>query len=414
MASNQCENKVRVLRIIGRLNVGGPSIHVVNLSAGLDPNRFEQLLVIGRESRAEGSMLDHALSRGVWPHRISEIVTSFNLAPRDAKAMALLWSLMRRYRPHIVHTHTAKAGLLGRLAARLAGVPIVVHTFHGHVLHGYYGPVRNWALRRMERSLAWLSDRLVTVSEQVKQDLVRYGVAGANKIIVIPLGLDLEPFLDARGRRGEFRRELGFAPDARLIGIVGRLFPIKNHALFIEAAARIAAVEPAARFVVVGDGTLRPALAQQARRLGIGDRVLFTGWRTDLPRIYADLDVLVVSSNNEGTPLSAIEAMGARCPVVATRVGGIPDIITDELTGRLVLPGEVEGIAGAVLDLLADPENALRIAGNAMTAARQRFDVKRLIQDMDGLYRELLDEKAIRSGAVAHTERMVNNETVNI
>lgn len=414
MASNQCENKVRVLRIIGRLNVGGPSIHVVNLSAGLDPNRFEQLLVIGRESRAEGSMLDHALSRGVWPHRISEIVTSFNLAPRDAKAMALLWSLMRRYRPHIVHTHTAKAGLLGRLAARLAGVPIVVHTFHGHVLHGYYGPVRNWALRRMERSLAWLSDRLVTVSEQVKQDLVRYGVAGANKIIVIPLGLDLEPFLDARSRRGEFRRELGFAPDARLIGIVGRLFPIKNHALFIEAAARIAAVEPAARFVVVGDGTLRPALAQQARRLGIGDRVLFTGWRTDLPRIYADLDVLVVSSNNEGTPLSAIEAMAARCPVVATRVGGIPDIITDELTGRLVLPGEVEGIAGAVLDLLADPENALRIAGNAMTAARQRFDVKRLIQDMDGLYRELLDEKAIHSGAVAHTERMVNNETVNI
>jgi glycosyltransferase involved in cell wall biosynthesis len=341
-------------------------------------------------------------------------VTSFNLAPRDAKAMALLWSLMRRYRPHIVHTHTAKAGLLGRLAARLAGVPIVVHTFHGHVLHGYYGPVRNWALRRMERSLAWLSDRLVTVSEQVKQDLVRYGVAGANKIIVIPLGLDLEPFLDARSRRGEFRRELGFAPDARLIGIVGRLFPIKNHALFIEAAARIAAVEPAARFVVVGDGTLRPALAQQARRLGIGDRVLFTGWRTDLPRIYADLDVLVVSSINEGTPLSAIEAMAARCPVVATRVGGIPDIITDELTGRLVLPGEVEGIAGAVLDLLADPENALRIAGNAMTAARQRFDVKRLIQDMDGLYRELLDEKAIRSGAVAHTERMVNNETVNI
>jgi glycosyltransferase involved in cell wall biosynthesis len=207
---------------------------------------------------------------------------------------------------------------------------------------------------------------------------------------------------------------LGFAPDARLIGIVGRLFPIKNHALFIEAAARIAAVEPAARFVVVGDGTLRPALAQQARRLGIGDRVLFTGWRTDLPRIYADLDVLVVSSNNEGTPLSAIEAMAARCPVVATRVGGIPDIITDELTGRLVLPGEVEGIAGAVLDLLADPENALRIAGNAMTEARQRFDVKRLIQDMDGLYRELLDEKAIHSGAVAHTERMVNNETVNI
>lgn len=414
MASHHGDNKFRVIRVIGRLNVGGPSIHVVNLSAGLDPNRFEQLLVIGRESSAEGSMLDYALSRGVWPHRISEIVTSFNLAPRDAKALARLWSMMRRYRPHIVHTHTAKAGLLGRLAARLAGVPIVVHTFHGHVLHGYYGPVQNWALRRMERSLAWLSDRLVTVSEQVKRDLIGYGVAGAKKITVIPLGLDLEPFLGARSRRGEFRRELGLGERAKLIGIVGRIFPIKNHALFIDAAARIAAVEPAARFVVVGDGALRSTVEAQTRRLGIVERVIFTGWRADLPRIYADLDMLVVSSNNEGTPLSAIEAMATSCPVVATRVGGVPDIITDEVTGRLVFPGDAEGIAGAALDLLADPEKASRIGRNAMIAARQRFGVKRLIKDMDRLYRELLDEKAIRGAAVEPLEGRVGNETVQI
>jgi len=414
MASHHGEKKFRVFRVIGRLNVGGPSIHVVNLSAGLDPNRFEQLLVIGRESSAEGSMLDYALSRGVWPHRISEIVTSFNLAPRDAKALARLWSMMRRYRPHIVHTHTAKAGLLGRLAARLAGVPIVVHTFHGHVLHGYYGPVQNWALRRMERSLAWLSDRLVTVSEQVKRDLIGYRVAGAKKITVIPLGLDLEPFLGARSRRGEFRRELGLGERAKLIGIVGRIFPIKNHALFIDAAARIAAVEPAARFVVVGDGALRPTVEEQTRRLGIVERVIFTGWRADLPCIYADLDMLVVSSNNEGTPLSAIEAMATSCPVVATRVGGVPDIITDEVTGRLVVPGDAEGIARAALDLLADPEKASRIGRNAMIAARQRFDVKRLIKDMDRLYRELLDEKAIRGAAVEPLEGRVENETVQI
>ena len=408
------EDKIRVLRVVGRLNVGGPSIHVVNLSAGLDPNRFDQVLVVGRESRAEGSMLDYALSRGVWPHRISEIVTSFKLTPDDARALHRLWSLMRAYRPHIVHTHTAKAGLLGRLAARLAGVPIVVHTFHGHVLHGYYGPVRNWALRRMERSLSWLTDRLVTVSERVKQDLIGYGVASAKKIIVIPLGLDLEPFLNARSRRGGFRREMGFSADTKLIGIVGRIFPIKNHALFIESAARIAAVERLARFVVVGDGTLRIALEDQARRLGIAERVVFTGWRNDLPQIYADLDVLVVSSDNEGTPLSAIEAMATSCPVVATRVGGIPDIITDDVTGSLVLPGEAEGIASAVFDLLADSEKALRIGANAMAAARERFDVKRLIKDMDGLYRELLNEKAIRGCAVDLIETRVKNETVNI
>jgi len=373
----------------------------------LDPSRYEQLLVIGHESPAEGSMLDYALSRGVWPHRIQEIVTAFNLAPRDGIALKRLFSLMRLYRPHIVHTHTAKAGLLGRIAARLAGVPIIVHTFHGHVLHGYYGPVQNWALRRMERTLAWFSHRLVTVSEQVKKELVEYGVAGAERITVIPLGLDLEPYLDAGARRGEFRREMGLSSDAKLVGIVGRIFPVKNHALFLESAARIAAAEPVARFVIVGDGLLRFALEQQARDLGIADRVLFTGWRSDLAPIYADLDVLVVSSNNEGTPLSAIEAMAASCPVVATRVGGVPDLISDYESGRLVPPRDAKALAGAVLDLLHHPEMAQAMGRNAMIAARERFDVKRLVHDVDHLYRELLDERAIRLEAVEQAQARV-------
>ena len=407
MASHSAQDKIRVLRVIGRLNVGGPSIHVVNLAAGLDPSRYEQLLVIGHESQAEGSMLDYALSRGVWPHRIQEIVTAFNLAPRDGVALKRLFSLMRLYRPHIVHTHTAKAGLLGRIAARLAGVPIIVHTFHGHVLHGYYGPVQNWALRRMEKSLAWFSHRLVTVSEQVKKELIEYGVARADRITVIPLGLDLEPYLHAETRRGEFRREMGLSSGARLVGIVGRIFPVKNHALFLESAARIAAAEPAARFVVVGDGMLRFALEQQARELGIADLVLFTGWRSDLARIYADLDVLVVSSNNEGTPLSAIEAMAASCPVVATRVGGVPDLISDYESGRLVPPRDAKALAGAVLDLLHNPEKAQAMGRNAMISARDRFDVKRLVHDVDHLYRELLDEKAIHLEAVEHVQLRV-------
>jgi glycosyltransferase involved in cell wall biosynthesis len=407
MASHSAQDKIRVLRVIGRLNVGGPSIHVVNLVAGLDPSRYEQLLVIGHESPAEGSMLDYALSRGVWPHRIQEIVTAFNLAPRDGIALKRLFSLMRLYRPHIVHTHTAKAGLLGRVAARLAGVPIIVHTFHGHVLHGYYGPVQNWALRRMERTLAWFSHRLVAVSEQVKKELVEYGVAGPERITVIPLGLDLEPYLDAGVRRGEFRREMGLSSGAKLVGIVGRIFPVKNHALFLESAARIATAEPVARFVIVGDGLLRFALEQQARDLGIAERVVFTGWRSDLAPIYADFDVLVVSSNNEGTPLSAIEAMAASCPVVATRVGGVPDLISDYESGRLVPPRDAEALAGAVLDLLHHPEMAQAMGRNAMIAARERFDVKRLVHDMDHLYRELLDERAIRLEAVEQAQARV-------
>jgi hypothetical protein len=164
LAFRNTEDRIKVLRIIGRLNVGGPAIHVVNLTAGLNPLRYQSLLVAGSENEAEGSMFDFALSGGVKPTVIPEIVTAFSLAPRDAKALWKLYWLMHKERPHIVHTHTAKAGFLGRLAARLARVPVIVHTFHGHVLHGYYGPVKNALLRRVEQSLAWSTDRLVTVS----------------------------------------------------------------------------------------------------------------------------------------------------------------------------------------------------------------------------------------------------------
>ena len=395
MVREYANDKIKVLRVIGRLNVGGPAIHVVNLTAGLDPVRYQPLLVAGRENEAEGSMLDFALFHGVRPTVIPEIVTAFNLAPRDARALVKLYTVIRREKPHIVHTHTAKAGFLGRVAARLAGVPVIVHTFHGHVLHGYYGPMKNELLRRVEQSLAWVTDRLVTVSEQVKNELVGYGIAKAEKISVVPLGFDLDPFLNSHAQQGEFRRELSLSDEHKLVGIVGRIFPIKNHALFLESAARIAVQEPAARFVIVGDGVFRPNLENQARQHGITDRVLFTGWRRDLPRIYADLNVLVVSSDNEGTPVSAIEAMASSCPVVATRVGGLPDLIEDQKTGRLVPPRDAEALASAVLDLLNNPQTACELGQNAMEAVRQRFTVQRLLSDMDHLYTELLEEKAI-------------------
>jgi len=396
-------HKAKVLRIIGRLNVGGPAIHVVNLTAGLDPTRYHSLLVAGSENEGEGSMLDFALAHDVRPTVIPEIVTAFRLAPRDAKALWKLYSLIRRQRPHIVHTHTAKAGFLGRIAARLAGVPIIVHTFHGHVLHGYYGPVKSGLLCLLERSLAWCTDRLVTVSEEVKRDLVRYGVAAEEKIAVIPLGFDLDPFLNAYTQQGGFRREMSFGKEIKLVGIVGRIFPIKNHRLFLQSAARIAIHEPAARFVIVGDGDLRTAVEQQAHELGIADRVLFTGWRRDLSGIYADLDVLVVSSDNEGTPVSAIEAMASSCPVVATRVGGLPDLINDHKTGLLVPPRDADALASAVLDLLHNPPTARELGHNAREFVRRRFTVERLITDVDRLYSKLLQEKDADASA---TERL--------
>jgi lipopolysaccharide/colanic/teichoic acid biosynthesis glycosyltransferase/glycosyltransferase involved in cell wall biosynthesis len=392
---NAVPGKIKILRVIARMNVGGPAIHVVNLTVGLDAARFQSILVTGTENPGEGSLLDLALAHGIEPVVIPEIVGQATLKPRDWKALIALYRLMRREQPHIVHTHAAKPGVLGRVAARLAGVPVVVHTFHGHILHGYYGPLMTWLLRRMERTLARSSDRIIAVSEQVKQDLVRYGVASPEKISVIPLGFNLQPFLDSGKHRGALYRELGLTNGARLIGIVGRIFPIKNHRLFLEAAARVAAEESSARFVVVGDGALRPEMEAHARRLGIADRVAFTGWRRDLPRIYPDLDVLVVSSKNEGTPVSAIEAMASACPVVATRVGGLPDLIEDGETGRLVPSEDAPALAAAILRVLRDKEAAQQMARVARERVSERFRAERLIGDIDRLYSELLMEKGV-------------------
>jgi glycosyltransferase involved in cell wall biosynthesis len=303
-----------------------------------------------------------------------------------------LYRLIRRERPHIVHTHTAKAGFVGRLAARLARVPVVVHTFHGHILHGYYSPRKTQLLRRMERILARMTDRIIAVSEQVKHDLVTYSVAPAETILVVPLGLELEPFLDGSQSRGTFRRELNLKEGERLVGIVGRLFPIKNHRLFLDAAALMARQELAAHFVVVGDGALRLEMEQYAQALDIADRVIFTGWRHDLPRIYADLDVLAVTSNNEGTPVSAIEAMAAGCPVVATQVGGLPDLIDDGETGYLVPPGDAQAVSAAMLRLLREPEVARHMGQTARTLVQERFAAQRLVNDMARLYPELLGQ----------------------
>ncbi len=387
--------KIKIVRVIARLNVGGAAIHVVLLHTRLNPARFESVLVSGSENPGEGSMLGLAVSHGVHPVMIPEMVGDARFTLRDLRALIKLYRLLRVERPDIVDTHTAKAGFLGRLAARLAGVPVVVHTYHGHLLHGYYNPVTAWLLRLMERALGRWTDCIIAVSDQVKRDLIAYHVAPREKIAVMHLGFDLQPFLDCPAHRGHFRRELGLTNGARLVGIVGRIFPIKNHRLFIDAASHVAARDPSARFVIVGDGVLRPAVEERARELGLADRVIFTGWRHDLPLIYADLDILVVSSNNEGTPVSVIEAMAAGRPVVGTRVGGLPDLIVHGQNGYLVDPQDADGLAEAILRLLNDQDTAHRMGRAGREAARQRFTIDRLASGMEQLYHRLAVGKGI-------------------
>jgi glycosyltransferase involved in cell wall biosynthesis len=388
----EAEGGLRVLRLFSRLNIGGPSLHVILLSAGLRPLGYDTRLVVGRESPREGNLLAFAAERNVVCETMAGL--GREIAPlQDLRALFGLVRLMRRWRPAIVHTHTAKAGLLGRLAARAARVPTVVHTYHGHVLRGYFPPAKEALFRRLETFLARAADALVAVSEAVKQDLVELGVAEARKIRVIPLGLELTPLLGELPR-GVLRREAGIAADAPLVGMVGRLVPIKDGPTFLQAARLVRERRPEVRFALVGDGEERPALEAQCRALGLEASVTFFGWKRELAPVYGDLDVVVNASRNEGTPVSLIEALAAARPVVATRVGGTPDLLGGGERGRLVPPGEPGALAEAVLETLEGSEATRLKARAGREHVRAQHSSERLFRDVDALYRELRAQRA--------------------
>lgn len=380
-------DKIRICRVITRLNIGGPAQHVVLLASGLS-ERFETLLVSGREEMEEGNMLDFARAKGFQPLLIPELGREIRPL-HDLIAFAKLYRLFKRWRPHIVHTHTAKAGALGRLAARLAEVPIIVHTFHGHIFDGYFSPWKSRLFLEIEQLLAGLTTRIVVLSEGQRQELLRLHVGTPDKLSVLPLGLELDRFLHGKRQDGRLRKELGFSEEERLVGIVGRLVPIKGHALFLQAAKRILKKVPSCRFPIIGDGPLREELERLASTLGLDGVVHFLGWQRDLERIYADLDLCVLSSLNEGTPLSILEAMAAGVPVVAADVGGVGDLVLHNETGLLVRPGDPEALAEAVLELLEDPKRLQEMGEAGRRRAYPHYDVKSLILRMEQFYREL-------------------------
>ena len=382
-------NRIRVLRVIARLNIGGPAIHATLLTERLDPARYESRLVSGREAFQEGNYLDlygRSLSGLTVIPELGREVQGWS----DLKAFIQLLRLMREFRPHIVHTHTAKAGTLGRLAARLARVPVVVHTYHGHVFHGYFSPAKTRLFLAIERWLARHTDRLLTVSENVCRELLDLGVGSPERLIVIPLGLDLDRFLRCEEMRGQLRAELKVSPETLLVGVVARLVPIKRHECFLAAAAKVVQRYPGCHFLLIGDGERRQELETLVRQLQLGGRVRFLGWRNDLERIYADLDLVVLTSANEGLPVSLIEGMAAGRPVVATRVGGVPNLVEDGVMGCLVPPGDPEPLAEAMTTLLADPQRCAQMGRAGQARVYPAFSARRLLEDIDRLYTRLL------------------------
>lgn len=386
--------KLRVLRAITRLNIGGPAIHAIVLTKGLQNDRFTSILVTGLEGPHEGTMRGLAASHGVRPLILDDL--GRNVSPlNDLRATLQMYRLLRAWRPHIVHTHMAKAGTAGRIAAKLAGVPIVVHTFHGHTFHSYFGPLKTALFLGIERTLARVTDQVVAVGDDQRAEIAAYGVAPLAKIRTIPLGLPIDDLLDAERARGELRSELGLGAEHRLVGIVARLVPIKAHEVFFEAARQVRAQESLSHFVVVGDGERRAELEQLVAELGMKESVSFLGWRQDMKRIYADLDVVALTSNNEGSPVALIEAMAAARPVVATNVGGVSEVVHDGETGLLAPARDAAGVASAILALLRDPARSRQYGAAGRVAVYPRHSASRLVRDIESLYAQLARERGL-------------------
>ena len=333
---------IRILRVIARLNMGGPAIHVSNLAAGLETRGYHTTLVAGSLARGEDSMAYVAERLGVTVVNVPDIQRE--VAPlHDARSIRRLAAIMRKERPHILHTHTAKAGALARAAALVAGnarPPIVVHTFHGHVLKGYFGPGRTAFFRQVERNLARTSDVLVAVSPEVRDELVAYGIAPLDKFTVIRLGIPLDERLGDGTADLDYRELYGIPQDAFVVGWVGRMTGVKDTGavLQIVRAARERGVD--AVLCMVGDGPDRERLEQLAHDLGIARSTYFVGYQEDVAGYYRLFDAFLLPSVNEGTPVSAIEALASGTPVVATRVGGVPDVVGDGMNGFLFEPGD--------------------------------------------------------------------------
>ncbi len=391
------QGRVRVLRVIARLNMGGPALHVAYLSDGLRDRGYDTTLVAGSLALGEESMAVVAERLGVPIVTIPELHRE--ISPLlDLRAAYRLADLIREVRPQILHTHTAKAGTIGRLAARLlggAGPPIVVHTFHGHVLRGYFDPVRSTAFRLLERWLARRTTALIAVSPEVRDDLVSLGVAPREKFTVVRLGIELDERVgtDSDGPRADTRRALGIPADRFVVGWIGRMTGVKrtDDVLLAVRALRERGVDTV--LCMVGDGPDRDAVERRAHQLGIVRDSLFLGYQEEVASYYAAFDALILPSANEGTPVSAIEALAGGRPVVATRVGGVPDVVRDGIDGFLVEPGDVDAMAERLSALAADPPLRHRMGEAGRASVHERYSVERLLDDIDALYRRLLAAK---------------------
>ena len=389
------QTPIQLVQIIDRLNVGGPTPYLLFLSRALESRGYRSTVVKGQVASGEAEMDEVIRRSGIRPLELRGF--SRAIVPiRDFRVLIALYRLLRRVRPEIVHTHKSKAGVVGRIAAWLAGVPVTLHTFHGLVFKGYFSAWKTRLIVLVERLLARRTDVLVAVSALQRDELLADRIAAPSRIRTVPLGVDLDPFLNQRRGDAGFREELGFGASTRLVGIVARLVPIKGVDVFLSAAEQVAAALPDVRFVVIGDGELRGALETLARERKLSGRVRFTGFRNDMARIYGSLDLSVLSSRHEGLPVALLESVASGCYVVATRVGGVPDLLRSERIGLMVAPDNARALAAGIQRVLRERRE---ISAEVRREIVESYGMTRLAEDFSHLYRKLSENKRTGGGS---------------
>lgn len=393
------KNACKVLHIITRLDMGGSAQNTLDTCLGLDQRKYAVSLVHGlsRESamtRKERSRvadkIRKARAKGVKVFAISPLVRRIDPI-RDIAAFFILIRVIHRQRPTIVHTHTSKAGLIGRLAARMTGVPCIVHTAHGHVFYGHFGPLVSKIFIILEKLADRLTDRMIALTATERNDYFRNAVTVPEKTTTIHSGVDLRPYSQAGTDREAKREILGLKPEDKVVGTIGWLLPIKGPMVLLKAFHRLTQGNGhPLKLVFVGKGEMESKLKREASQLGMAEMVRFLGWREDVPEILPVFDIFVLASMNEGMGRVLVEAMAAEKPIVASAVGGIPDLVKNEENGLLVPPDDDAALAWALDGLIKNPEKARRMGRKGRLLSHE-YSLEAMIDKIDALYREMLD-----------------------
>ena len=398
----------KVLRILNRLIIGGPALNATYLTKYMAPD-FETTLVIGGKDDHEQDA-DHITDNlGIDPVVIPEMKRSINPI-HDGQAYRKVKELINRIKPDIVHTHAAKSGVIGRMAADACKVPVIIHTFHGHVFHSYFNKLTSATFIQIERYLAKRSNGIIAISKTQKEELCNtYKICPEKKINIIPLGLDLDKFqLNYEEKRLSFRHKFFIAEDEIAIGIIGRIVPVKNHSLFVAIAAKVLDQSGMRlKFIIVGDGESRQQTEMELKQANIdyayypedkrNAQAICTSWQTDVDIVLAGLDIVMLTSHNEGTPVSLIEAQAAAKPVISTDVGGVSDVVLDHITGYVVEAGDADKFAAALINLIENPGIRQRFGQAGQKFVQDKFSYRRLVTDMSEYYYSLLEEKRLKS-----------------